>query len=215
VGEGLIAYQFGDQRLSLTLHSDPIPWAELEAPCAAAWWWPDAASRMQAHTHHVVASLSGGESPPLEQALRLTHLVAAFASDADAVGVFWTSGGVVQEARNFIKLATGVHPDRLETPLWVSVQVQPLEGGGHSFYTTGVAAFGLMELESACCLWGPREIHRGMAGLSAYVLRQGDNIPDGDTVGRSEHERVQVKHRRSMVGRHTVMKLVFPKENRK
>ena len=25
----------------------PIPWSNLEGPCATAWWWPDATEKMK------------------------------------------------------------------------------------------------------------------------------------------------------------------------
>src|SRR5690348_15763012 len=32
--------------LAVSLMRAPIPWSELEGPCATAWWWPEAEAAM-------------------------------------------------------------------------------------------------------------------------------------------------------------------------
>ena len=46
----------GDAHCAVSLMPAPIPWPELEGPCATAWWWPQATERMRAHIRERIAA---------------------------------------------------------------------------------------------------------------------------------------------------------------
>jgi hypothetical protein len=38
----MLSFRIGDAMAVVSLVPGPIPWPDLEGPCATAWWWPEA-----------------------------------------------------------------------------------------------------------------------------------------------------------------------------
>ncbi len=62
----------------------------------------------------------------------------------------------------------------------------------------GLSAFGIQELEIAPSLREPHELREWTWDLARNLIDRRPVLNDGDTVGRSAHERVLVRHARSM-----------------
>ena len=52
----------------------PIPWGDLEGPCATAYFWKEATEVMKAHKDHYICTMFGGKSKYL-QTLHQTHQI--------------------------------------------------------------------------------------------------------------------------------------------
>lgn len=123
-------------QLISSLMPRPIPWSELEGPCATAWWWPDAAPRMKEHKYHFWVTLIGGEIEPVERRLILTRAVTAIIGATDAIGVYWGEGTLVHEPKEFVRQATSATPDNIPGPLWIDVRVEHNDDGSFRCFTT-------------------------------------------------------------------------------
>jgi hypothetical protein len=202
-------FHIGKERAAIFLVPAPIPWADLEGPCATAWWWPQATQRMKKHKGHVIVTLMGSPVDPLERHIRLTHLVCAVAANTDAAGIYWGAGTVVHEPKAFQKESVDLAPDNLAPHLWIDMRLEQQKDESFRFFTTGMRAFGLMEIEIDKSRQEPEEILDLGAGIVQYVVMRGANIKDGETVGRSADEKLKVRHRKSMFDRGKVMKVAF------
>jgi hypothetical protein len=204
-----LVFHLGDS-MAVALMPAPIPWSDLEGPCATAWWWPEATERMQRHNSHIIVALLGGSGSPVERHLLLTHLVAAVAAHADAAGIYWGAGTVVHEPSAFQEQAADLSAGNLAPQLWVDMRLVQNEDGSLRYFTTGMQPFGCLEIEIDQSRRPPEEILDFCYGIVSYVLMRGATIGDGETVGRSAEEKIQVRHQPSMWDRGTVMKLEFP-----
>jgi hypothetical protein len=82
------------------------------------------------------------------------------------------------------------------------VDFRPLvDGGRPSLFTTGLAAFGLMEIEVAGSSLAPDDLGQMASNIATYLIENGPVIRDGDTVGGDERQRILARHAPSMVGR--------------
>jgi hypothetical protein len=190
-----------ETRAFVALMPMPIPWDDLEGPCATAWWWDEATEAMQSHTHHVVVSLLGGEGDPVERHLVLTDLVATVTELTDAVGVYWGSGTVVHEPAAFRDAAADLTPDEVIPMLWIDLRIEPLDAGGYRFFTTGLAAFDQLEIEIDRFETDPDDLYEFLVSIVHYVLTSGNTIADGETIGRDADERIAATHEPSMFDR--------------
>ncbi len=89
--DNVFVFGLGNDKATIALLPAPIPWPELEGPCAAAWWWPGATAAMRGHSAHVLVALMGDTGNPIQRHITLTHLVAAVASHTDAAGIYWAA----------------------------------------------------------------------------------------------------------------------------
>ncbi|MGC3972441.1 MAG: hypothetical protein QM775_35380 [Pirellulales bacterium] len=108
---GSLVVPFHGGQLAVSLMPAPIPWHDLEGPCATAWWWPEATEKMRRHTHHFLLAIIGGTLQPIARRVALTKLANAVVKATDSVGVYWGEGTLVHEPSAF--LPTGRRGQRL------------------------------------------------------------------------------------------------------
>jgi hypothetical protein len=194
----------------VSLMPAPIPWSDLEGPCETSWWWPEATERMKCHTHHAIVALMAPIDDPTQRHIWLSHLVSAVAKKTDAVGVYWGNGTVVHDPADFQELVADLALNDVEPRLWIDMRLEQNEDGSYRFFTTGMTAFERAELEIDRSQRHPKEILEFTYQIISYLLNGGVNIADGETIGRSEEEKICITYGPSMWERERkVMKLAF------
>lgn len=190
----------------------PVPESDLRGPCECAWWWPEAVEVCRAQTgHFIVTCTAPGDA--IEQALRLSDVVAAVASASGSPAVYWGAGTVVNPAKSFFELMPSASRDNLPLPLWIELRVQQVAPGDFFFATTGMQQFNLMELEAEVQTSEPADVAGKLLDVAHYLCDQGPVLQDGQTIGASEEERICVRHVRSRWDRPgKVLKLEFAPE---
>ena len=103
-----LVFKFRDGMIAVALMPGPIPWADLEGPCATSWWWPEATDKMRGHKYHFIVTVMGGTIPPVERRVILTNLCAAVIRNSDAVGVYWAEGTLVHAPEAFLEQSEGI-----------------------------------------------------------------------------------------------------------
>lgn len=137
-------FGLGEDNATVALMPVPIPWSNLEGPCATAWWWSEASEKMKNHTHHVLVALLGQGDDLVKRYMTLTQLTAAVASLTDAAGVYWGSGTLVHDPQVFIEQTDNMTSDDLPLHLWIDFRLETNDDGSCRLFTTGMKAFGKM-----------------------------------------------------------------------
>lgn len=192
--KNVLSFRLDDATAAVALMEAPIPWGDLEGPCASAWYWPKAVEAMKAHRAHLIVTLGGGRRTPIDRCLLLTALTAAVTATSDAAGVYWSAGSVVQSPRAFLELAGQMSQDALPLRLWIDFRLVRERTGMHSLFTTGMQAFGHMELEVPKSRQRPEAIFDFAFNAAHYLLDRGPVLKDGDTIGTSPEQKVRVRH---------------------
>lgn len=207
-------FYLNGQRVDLALMPVPIPWKELEGPCATNRFWPEAEADCRQHQAHLVITLLGEWGDPIRRHLMLTDFVAAVAEAADGLGVFWAGGRVVQSAEYFRQLAAKSGSDDLPLLLWVDF-VMVMKDGGPFVSTQGLTAFGVMEVEGGSSRLKPIELLGKVHDIAHYLCTRGPVLQDGDTIGESMEERIRIRHAKSIWDRpEPVIRLEFDEAKR-
>ena len=99
------------------------------------------------------------------------------------------------------RLEDGVHHvarkigrESLPLQLWVGFGVHREEDGTHSLYTSGLEEFGHMEIEVAGSRLDPRALIERVFNVALYVLDKGAALQDGETIGASDAEKIEISH---------------------
>jgi hypothetical protein len=214
--EGTFAFRVGVQDVVAGLMPAPIPWSDLEGPCATSWLWKDAADVLRSHTTHLILTVSS-QAAVLDRMRLLTQVTASIlATSPQAVGVFWTHAALVVQPALFREFATEMLPDALPLYIWVDFRVGKAPSGKSVGFTTGMEALGHMELETQGSPEPPGELRERLFGLASYVLINGPVIRDGDTIGEDANERIRVVYADSAFGhKGKVMRLEYSQAQRK
>ena len=190
----VLSFDFGGATAFVSLMPGPIPWEDLEGPCATAWHWEEAESVLREHKAHLIVVLTGNAGDAIEQHLRLTRLVAAAAEASEALGVYWGGAPLVQPREAFFEVAQEAGRDNLPLELWVEQRLFSSAPETVSVFTAGMDKLGAMEVEVREAHGDPSEVMALVYGIAQYLVLNGNVIQDGDTVGGSEEERVTARH---------------------
>src|SRR5687767_13679688 len=137
-----LSFDVGDQMVIMGLMPAPIPWSDLEGPCATSWLWKDAAKVLKGHTNHLVLTVSS-ESGPVQRAALLSMVTAAILKTCpQAVGVFWGLSSLVLSPQLFCEFAEEMLPDGLPLYIWVDFRVIKNKQGRIAGFTQGMEQLG-------------------------------------------------------------------------
>jgi hypothetical protein len=172
----------------------PIPWEELEGPCATSLFWENAAMEMKGHKAHLIVTASPGDGDPISGARLLTKAVAAILKTSGVVGVYWGAGTLVHSPETFLDHAAQMAEECLPLYLWIDFRVVRDDGDTLTLFTTGMETMGFMELEVVQSRTDPEEAVDLTFNVAHYLLENGLELGDGDTIGMSETQQIAIRH---------------------
>lgn len=210
--DGSLSLSIGDKGVVFGPMPKPIPWSDLEGPCATSVLWKDAAAQVKQHRTHVIA-MALGDLNELEASALLTKACAAYmAALPSAIGVYWGNATLIVPKNIFISFAEEVLPEGPPLHIWVDFRVGPDSERTSAGFTAGMKALGHMEFETQNSPEPPGELRERLLALANYVVTNGPVIKDGDTVGEDEQEKIRVVYSPSAFGhKEKVMRLVYEK----
>lgn len=198
--DNVLTFDVGDAWVAIALMPAPIPWSDLEGPCATSVIWPHAEVDLKKHVAHIIVTVSSEEGP-IERAKLLTQVCAAILATTQAsIGVYWGDATLVIRKDIFRDFAVEILPDGLPINAWIDFRVGRNEEGLTSGFTTGLKALGHMELETENASDTPGDLRERLVAIAGYLLENGPIIKDGNTVGEDEHERITVRYAESAFG---------------
>jgi len=193
-----LAFELNGNDAAVGLMPKHIPWHELEGPCATAWWWPEATEAMRDHTHHAIVFLAGEEGSAAARHVDLTHLTAAVAETTDSAGIYWGGGTVVHKPEHFVDEAKQLSRGDVAPHLWIDMRLEQNDDESYRFFTTGMLQFDKPEIEIERTEKSPQDVLEFCHDMVHYILSQDKSIGEGETVGRTNDERIKVSHGPSM-----------------
>ncbi len=196
-----ISFSAGATDVVLGRMPAPMPWSDLEGPCATSILWPNVTADLKEHAAHIVLTVTA-DLNPVEIARQLTRATAAVVRACPAaLGVYWGSATLVIPRHIFIDFAEKVLPHGPPLHIWVDFRVGMQGNNFSGGFTSGMQALGCMEIEVQESPEKPSELRERLVELATYVVDKGPVIKDGDSVGRNAKERIRVVFAESMFGR--------------
>lgn len=215
-GDGTVSFSVGDANVIVATVPAPIPWSDLEGPCATSILWPNAEQNVKQHKAHLIVTVMA-ELEPVEMSTLLTQATAALmASCSAAIGTYWGNATLVVPKDMFIDFATDVMPHGPPLHVWVDFRVGMDGERTSAGFTAGMKSLGHMEFEAQGTPEPPGELRDRLLALCGYVIENGPVIRDGDTIGEDANERIRVVYSDSEFGHEEkVMRLVYEQESAK
>ena len=183
---------------AIALVRGAIPASELSGPCAAAWYWPEAADTLKQHRGHLLITASSSSSDAIELMLALTRVVASVAQSAPALGIFLAGAKQVHKVEDFVSEAEGATRELLPLYLWIRFTLSEQGDGTTTLYTTGLADLELMEVEFPRAQLDPQTLMDRAFNIAHYLLDHGAVLENGHTIGISADEKFKVVHAPSL-----------------
>ncbi|AWM08805.1 DUF4261 domain-containing protein [Bradyrhizobium symbiodeficiens] len=187
----------GNELVAVMAMPAPIPdddglWAR------AATTWPESKAVAARHRGHLIVSMLGKSEQPLVAARITTAVIGALiATMPEACGVVW-AGRVARPADLWLETSSYSFAPYPDYPfrLWVDILLFR-SGDKIGAVTMGLTAFVGREIEFVTGKLTLPELFDKVAGLSVYLIEHGSVVKDGDTMGTSASERIQVRYKSS------------------
>lgn len=207
--------QLQDAYLALACMPSPLPWSDLEGPCATSLLWKNASDEVKTHAAHVVVSIMS-ELDEIKRSILLTQVTTAILAACEgAMGVYWGNASLLIPKPIFVEFAEQILPQGPPLDIWIDFRVGWQAEKRSAGFTQGMTALGHMELEAQDWPEKPSDLRERLQGLVLYLLNNGRVIKDGDTVGQSASEKIRVVYAGSNVGhKGLVMQLRYESAHR-
>ncbi len=182
----------GDVQAMAMLMWAPVPNGEADGATEHSLSALNGSWTLPEHRAHL-AVVEGGLAPSLENFIVFTRLVAVLVRATAAVGVYWGEARATHHPDFVVDIAQS----ELPLPIWVGVSIASSKTG-YELLSLGMRQLGLPDL-----LLKSKRVNGGelefFYDLLAYVAQRGKKLPEGNTVGRDEGEKLKVKYVKSPV----------------
>jgi hypothetical protein len=151
------------------------------------------------HNAHLLVTFHAiTDSTPIDRLSRFTSLLAAVTKASPAVGVYWGNAGATHDSEFFVSIASehGIVPRIM---LWSGVSIAREKDGRLSLLSLGMEQLDLPNLHLFAGEGSESVALETMYDLLSYVAERGKPFPEGDTLGRTNDERLPVHYVRSPV----------------
>lgn len=143
--------------------------------------------------------LGQGQRPLIAARITTAVIGALIATMQECSGVVW-AGQVARPAKLWLEMSSRSFVPFPDYPFTLWVDILPFQSDGKiGAITMGLSAFVGREIQfDTGKLTLPALIDK-VNGLSAYLIEHGNVIKDGDTIGKDERERIEVRYKNSEV----------------
>lgn len=172
------------------LIASPLPKGQIDDLCGSAWYWENACEATAKHQAQAVVGVMGTSLDKLDARLLLTDAVVAMMDD-NAIASYWLSS--LQSRDSFVRQATPMSRESPPVWLWVNFRISNDIQKGFSLSTSGMDQFDLREIEAKDVMRPGREVFSLLHGMAQYLISNGPIIKDGETIGDSPRENIQVR----------------------
>jgi len=191
-GEALVFDLGPHGSVLIGLMPNPVPKGEADE--AARYSVSAGEGKLPRHKAHLIVAQNDDDVATVDALSRFTAILAALTEASGAIGVYWGNAGATHDAKFFL----GIARDKAlisRLMLWTGVSVARGADGRVSLLSLGM---GQLELPDLLLTSSPA-LPKGKAlefffSLLAMVAEGGKALPEGDTVGRDEHERLPVHY---------------------
>ena len=148
--------------------------------------------KLPVHKAHLVVTCDCSGTP-LESLSLLTSLLGAVVKASSAVGIYWGEAGATHAPKFFME--TAQEPDvELRLMLWTGVSLAREPDGRLSLLSLGMKQLNLPDLLLIAPQSAGNSALEPFFTFLSYVANRGEAVPDGDTIGRSETEKLPVQY---------------------
>ncbi|BFH65704.1 DUF4261 domain-containing protein [Paenibacillus azoreducens] len=188
--DGTLVFDVDGFMLAVSFVDAPVPDGEAEYFAQANYLWKDAVEVTKTHVAQIILAVFTRSGSPLDSAKLYTKLAASCLKLPNAIGIY-TSGTVFQPEL-YLEFADLMKSDDM-LPLLNLVHFG-LVGteSGMSGYTYGLRAFGKDEIEILDSQAAPSELRDFLIDVSGYILEQDVTLRDGETIGFSAEQKLQI-----------------------
>ena len=190
--DNTIIADYNGMIMTASLMPAPIPDNEAVEQAKTNYRWKEAVEAAEKHKAHLLVSLiNRGDVDNIEGAKHYVKLLANATKQEGCLGIN-ILGTVIhpQMYYDFAKLYDENDDFPIENIIYIGLYGD--ENNTVSGYTYGLEQFGKKELEIIKSLEEAEEVYNFLASISDYIITSDVVLNDGETIGFSEEQKIQI-----------------------
>lgn len=199
-GDHEVGFAIGEAAVLMVNNDVPIDFADFQDRRVAEKLWPGAINGLMRHQSHMVISVNLENRRATDLFALATKITSSALSAApEALGVYWPATPQLINRTAFIESASSL--PSLPLDLWVDINVGKGRDETVTASTSGLAAFGLREIEMVDSP-EPKDAARiRLTNLVSQILRHRRNVNHGTTLGYDHMWKVGIEVAPSKLGK--------------
>lgn len=199
-GEHEVGFALGEAAVLLVNNELPIDYADFPDRNVSEKLWPGSINSLTRHQSHMLISVNIENRRATDTFSLATKVTAsALAASPEALGVYWPSTPQLISRTAFMEQAS-TFPS-LPLDLWIDIRVGKGRDGSVTASTSGLAGFGLREIELIDSPESKDAARIRLTNLVSQMLRHRRNITHGATLGYDDQWKVVIDVSPSRLGR--------------
>jgi len=182
----------GEYQIAIGNMSMPIPGNEIEEASSYNYYWENGKVESSKHKGHIIVSILNGGANPIKENILFNKVVSSILNSSKSIGVY-IGGRSLLLSKEFYQ---GNLEDISESNLPINNLIYfgiRNEGNKNSVYTYGLKDFKKKEMEIVESKHDIEELLGMMYNLTSYVLESDVTLKDGETIGMSETQKLNIK----------------------
>ncbi len=207
VEKGVVVSNVGDFLVSFMYLDIPVPNDEAVEAASRNFPWREAVATAKLHKAHMLVYVSGGNDP-YELGRLYSKIMGECCNQENAIGVYQL--GTVFHSKAFRDISHLLKKYPEEIPYYNLVFVGMYRSmHGTCGYTSGLNLLGKDEIEIIDSKKDPKVMYEFLDNIVQYVVFNDVTLKDGETIGASAEERIQITRSESVVDEGMSLKLAY------
>ena len=188
VKDNAMVFKVGDMVVACSLMPNPVPNKEAENAAKYNILWKEGANEVAKHQAHVMLAVMNKTSA-VEQAILFAKVASSLLKLDNAIGIY--KDPTVYEKNFYVNFAETIKDGEYPMPILIYTGMY-LAKTGLCAFTSGMRSFGYEEMEIVDSPKQPNDLLGFLLSISEYVLSEGVELKDGETIGFSEEQKLPI-----------------------
>ena len=188
IKDNAIVFHVDNMTVACSLLPNPIPDKEAETFAANNIMWKDGAAEAAKHQAHVMVAVMN-KFDAMDQAELFAKVSCSLLKLDNSIGIY--KNPTVYEKQFYIDFAKTIKQGEMPVPILVYTGMY-LGKDGLCAFTQGMKYFGKDELEIVDSKQQPDKVISFMFSIEEYVLSEGVELKDGETIGFTEEQKLPI-----------------------
>mgnify|MGYP000547423080 CR=1 FL=1 len=187
VKDNAMVFKVGDMVVACSLMPNPVPNKEAENAAKYNILWKRAQTRSLSIKAHVMLAVMNKTSA-VEQAILFAKVASSLLKLDNAIGIY--KDPTVYEKNFYVNFAETIKTASIRCYSYLTGMY--LAKTGLCAFTSGMRFFGYEEMEIVDSPKQPNDLLGFLLSISEYVLSEGVELKDGETIGFSEEQKLPI-----------------------
>lgn len=188
-------FKIEGEMVALAYMPAPIPWEDIQGTAEYAYNWETVTEDLENHNGHAIVSIMSSKKSQKERFTILSKLLSSILLTSNSIGVYQGSQSLLISKSQYLENIDEIKQQGIPLTLWIYIGIRPSQQG-NSIYTYGLTEFAKQEMEVINSKLTIEELYDFLSNIAAYVINSNVTFKDGETLGYTEDQKINIKSSR-------------------